>query len=146
MPALGERQVLIDCDVLQADGGTRTASICGGYLALHDALDRLRQQGLIGVHPLTALCGALSVGIVDGTPMADLAYTEDSTAEVDMNVVMTSEGRFIEVQGTAEGLPFTRGELDELLDLAEAGIAAVFDLQREMIAEPPTFRPVVRER
>jgi ribonuclease PH len=146
MAALGERQVLIDCDVLQADGGTRTASICGGYLALHDALERLRQQGLVGAHPLTALCGALSVGIVGGIPMSDLAYTEDSTAEVDMNVVMTSEGRFVEVQGTAEGLPFSRGELDELLDLGEAGIAAIFDLQREMIAEPPPFRPVVRDR
>jgi ribonuclease PH len=146
MTLLGERQVLLDCDVLQADGGTRTASICGAYIALHDALDRLRQHGSIGAHPLTALCGAVSVGIIDGTPMVDLAYVEDVRAQVDMNVVMTSEGRFVEVQGTAEGLAFTRGELDELLELGEAGITAVFDLQREMLAEPPEFRPPVLSR
>jgi ribonuclease PH len=146
MAVLGERQVIVDCDVLQADGGTRTAAICGGYLALHDSLERLRHQGLIGLNPLTALCGAVSVGVVEGTPMLDLAYVEDAGAEVDMNVVMTSESRFVEVQGTAEGMAFTRGELDELLDLAEAGISEIFDLQREMIAEPPPFRPVVRDR
>jgi ribonuclease PH len=146
MTALGERQVLLDCDVLQADGGTRTASICGAYLALHDALERLRQHGSIGAQPLTALCGAVSVGIIDGVPMVDLAYVEDVRAQVDMNLVMTSEGRFVEVQGTAEGLAFSRGELDELLDLGEAGITAVFDLQREMLAEPPEFRPPVLAR
>jgi ribonuclease PH len=141
MALLGERQVTVDCDVLQADGGTRTASICGGYLALHDALARLVEHGAIGAHPLTAFCGAVSVGIVGGVPMADLAYDEDSIADVDMNVVMTSEGRFVEVQGTAEGLAFSRGELDELLSLAEKGIEEIVDLQREMVVEPPPFRP-----
>ena len=140
MVALGERQVVVDCDVLQADGGTRTASICGGYVALHDALSRLLQRGVIGAHPLTDACAAVSVGIVGGTPMLDLAYTEDSTAEVDMNVVMTGEGRFVEVQGTAEGMAFTRGELDELLMLAELGIADIVARQREVLADPPSRR------
>ena len=142
MALLGERQVIVDCDVLQADGGTRTASICGGYLALHDALSRLVKQGAIGAHPLTAFCAAVSVGVVDGTPVLDLPYVEDSRAEVDMNVVMTSEGRFVEVQGTAEGQPFSRGELDSMLALAEAGIGELVALQQEMVAEPPAFRPV----
>jgi len=141
MSLLGERQVIVDCDVLQADGGTRTASICGGYLALHDALARLVQQGAIGAHPLTAFCGAVSVGVVDGTPVLDLPYVEDSRAEVDMNVVMTSEGRFVEVQGTAEGQAFTRGELDQMLALAEKGIGEIIALQQEMVAEPPPARP-----
>ena len=140
MVALGERQVIVDCDVLQADGGTRTASICGGYLALHDALARLVQRGAIGTHPLTEPCAAISVGIVDGAPLLDLAYTEDVRAEVDMNVVMTGGGRFIEVQGTAEGMPFTRNELDSLLGLAEAGIAEIVGLQQEMTASPPAPR------
>jgi len=143
MSVLGERQVTVDCDVLQADGGTRTASICGGYLALHDALARLIEQGAIGAHPLTAFCAAVSVGIVEGVPMLDLPYSEDSRADVDMNVVMTSEGRFVELQGTAEGLAFSRGELDELLTLAEMGIEQVIELQREMVAVPPPFRPPV---
>jgi ribonuclease PH len=146
MAALGERQVIVDCDVLQADGGTRTASICGGYLALHDALARLVHQGVVGAHPLTAFCAAVSVGVVDGLPVLDLPYEEDSRAEVDMNVVMTSEGRFVEVQGTAEGQAFTRGELDQMLALAEKGIGDLMALQEEMVAEPPTFRPVVRQR
>ena len=141
MSLLGERQVIVDCDVLQADGGTRTASICGGYLALHDALARLVQQGAIGAHPLAAFCGAVSVGVVDGTPVLDLPYVEDSRAEVDMNVVMTSEGRFVEVQGTAEGQAFTRGELDQMLALAEKGIGEIIALQQEMVAEPPPARP-----
>ncbi|HET8620669.1 MAG TPA: ribonuclease PH [Acidimicrobiales bacterium] len=144
MALLGERQVIVDCDVLQADGGTRTASICGGYLALHDALARLVAQGAIGAHPLTAFCAAISVGVVDGVPVLDLPYEEDSRAEVDMNVVMTSEGRFVEVQGTAEGQPFTRGELDEMLGLAEKGIAEIVELQREMVAVEPPFRRVSR--
>ena len=144
MTLLGERQVVVDCDVLQADGGTRTASICGGYLALHDALSRIVMAGIIPTHPLTAFCAAISVGIVDGVPVLDLPYVEDSRAEVDMNVVMTSEGRFVEVQGTAEGQPFTRGELDSVLGLAEKGIREIVDLQREMVAEPPPFRPVSR--
>ena len=146
MALLGERQVIVDCDVLQADGGTRTASICGGYLALHDALSRLVKQGVIGTHPLTAFCGAVSVGVVEGTPVLDLPYVEDSRAEVDMNVVMTSEGRYVEVQGTAEGQPFSRGELDTMLGLAEKGIEELISLQREMVAEPPPFRPVARQR
>ena len=140
MRLLGERQILVDCDVLQADGGTRTASICGGFIALHDALTRLVQQGSLAAHPLTAFCGAISVGIVDGTPVLDLPYVEDVRAEVDMNVVMTSDERFVEVQGTAEGMPFTRGELDSMLGLAEAGIAEIIELQREMVAEPPATR------
>jgi ribonuclease PH len=146
MALLGERQVLVDCDVLQADGGTRTASICGGFLALHDALSRLVGQGVIGAHPLTAYCAAVSVGVVDGAPVLDLPYGEDSRADVDMNVVMTSEGRFVEVQGTAEGLAFTRGELDQMLALAEKGIAEVVGLQQRLLAEPPSHRRVVASR
>jgi ribonuclease PH len=141
MVLLGERQVIVDCDVLQADGGTRTASICGGYLALHDALSRLVQAGRLAEHPLTDFCGAISVGIVDGVPVLDLPYVEDAGAEVDMNVVMTGAGRFTEVQGTAEGLPFTRSELDDLLGLAQSGIAQIIDLQREVVATPPDLRP-----
>jgi ribonuclease PH len=142
MRALGERQIIVDCDVLQADGGTRTASICGGYLALHDALTRLVQAKVISSHPLTAHCAAISVGVVDGLPVLDLPYVEDSRAEVDMNVVMTSEGHFVEVQGTAEGKAFTRSELDDLLVLAELGCREIFGLQEEMIATPPAPKPV----
>jgi ribonuclease PH len=143
MAVLGERQVVVDCDVLQADGGTRTAAICGGYLALHDALARLLQQGgSITAHPLGELCAAVSVGIVGGVPVLDLPYVEDSTAEVDMNVVMTSAGHFVEVQGTAEAQTFSRGELDGMLSLAEKGVAEIIDLQRQMVAEPPAFRRV----
>ncbi len=140
MRALGERQVIVDCDVLQADGGTRTASICGGYLALHDALTRLVQAGTISSHPLTAFCAAISVGIVGGTPVLDLPYVEDAGAEVDMNVVMTSLGGFIEVQGTAEGAPYSRAELDTLLGLAEGGIKEITGLQQEMVSVPPAPR------
>jgi ribonuclease PH len=145
MVVLGERQVIVDCDVLQADGGTRTAAICGGYVALHDALSRLMQQRAIAAHPIVRRCAAISVGIVDGTPVLDLPYIEDSRAEVDMNVVMTSapggdDGRYVEVQGTAEGLAFTRGELDSLLGLAELGILEIVALQDEMLSEPPTPR------
>lgn len=144
MTALGERQVVVDCDVLQADGGTRTASICGGFVALHDALTRVVQAGSIAAHPLTDRCGAISVGIVDGTPVLDLPYVEDSRAEVDMNVVMTGSGRFVEVQGTAEGAAFSRSELDELLALAEAGIADITARQGELLATPPPPRPIGR--
>ena len=140
MVALGEMQITVDCDVLQADGGTRTASICGAYVALHDALTRLIQKGTLRVNPLTEAVAAVSVGVVDGVCMLDLPYEEDSRAEVDMNVVMTSSGRFIEVQGTAEGMPFTKGELDEMLSLAEHGIAQLLDLQSETLAVPPTPR------
>ena len=140
MRRLGERQVIVDCDVLQADGGTRTASICGGFIALHDALTREVQAGRIKEHPLTSFCAAISVGIVNGQPVLDLPYVEDSKAEVDMNVVMTSLGGFVEVQGTAEGAPYSREELDTMLGLAEAGIADIIALQREMVAVPPAPR------
>ncbi len=140
MAKLGERQVIVDCDVLQADGGTRTASICGGYVALHDALSRVVQRGAISSHPLTEACAAISVGIIDGVPMLDLPYVEDSRAEVDMNVVMTESGRFIEVQGTAEGQAFARDGLDRLLDLAQGGIRQITALQAEALAEPPAPR------
>jgi ribonuclease PH len=140
MVVLGERQILIDCDVLQADGGTRTASICGAYVALHDACTRLVQAGRLQGHPLEAACAAVSVGVVDAVALLDLDYSEDVGAEVDMNVVMTSTGRFIEVQGTAEGLPFSRSELDDLLGLAEHGIADILDLQAEVVATPPPPR------
>jgi ribonuclease PH len=137
---LGEVQVTVDCDVLQADGGTRTASICGAYVALHDAFTRMVQAGRLLRHPLTDAVAAVSVGIVEGVPMLDLPYAEDSRAEVDMNVVMTGSGRFVEVQGTAEGMPFSRGELDELLELAEAGIRRLLALQDAVLAEAPSPR------
>jgi ribonuclease PH len=140
LTALAEVQITVDCDVLQADGGTRTASICGGTLALHDACSRLVAEGKLASHPMSDLCAAVSVGVVDAIPQLDLDYSEDSTAEVDMNVVMTGAGRFIEVQGTAEGMPFSRSELDDLLSLAEHGISEIFDLQRTMLAEPPAPR------
>ncbi|HET9665615.1 MAG TPA: ribonuclease PH [Desertimonas sp.] len=142
---LGERQVVVDCDVLQADGGTRTASICGGFLALHDALARHVAAGALKAHPLHSFCAAVSVGIVSGVPVLDLPYVEDSTADVDMNVVTIrpiggGETRFVEVQGTAEGAPFSHSELAALLSLAELGLAEIADLQAEMIAEPPPAR------
>jgi ribonuclease PH len=137
---LGEVQVTVDCDVLQADGGTRTASICGAYVALHDAFSRLVRDGTIGEHPLTDSVAAVSVGIIDGVPMLDLPYEEDSRAEVDMNVVMTGQGRFVEVQGTAEGMAFSRSELDEMLALAERGIGELSGLQAAVLAEPPAQR------
>jgi ribonuclease PH len=140
MVAVGELQITVDCDVLQADGGTRTASICGAYVALHDCFTRLMQKGQLTRHPLTDSCAAVSVGIVDAACLLDLDYSEDSRAEVDMNVVMTGSGRFIEVQGTAEGVPFSRGELDELLGLAEHGIATLLDEQKAVLAEAPTAR------
>jgi ribonuclease PH len=144
MRLLGERQVVVDCDVLQADGGTRTASICGGYVALHDALTRVVLAGDLGAHPLTDNCAAISVGVIDGEPRLDLPYVEDSTAETDMNVVMTGSGRFLEVQGTAEGAPFSREELDALLALAEGGISQIVALQNEVLATPPDPRPLGR--
>lgn len=135
MAALGEVQIVLDCDVLQADGGTRTASICGAWLALSDALTRIGKPGA-----LREACAAVSVGVIDGVPMLDLEYSEDVRAETDMNVVMTSSGRFVEVQGTAEGAPFSRAELDELLSLAEHGIAAILDEQAAIAADPPPPR------
>ena len=140
LEAMGEVQITVDCDVLQADGGTRTASICGAYVALHDACTRLIQAGRMKANPLREACAAVSVGVVDALPMLDLAYTEDSRAEVDMNVVMTESGRFVEVQGTAEGMPFSRSELDELLSLAEHGIASLLDAQTAVLAELPAPR------
>ena len=135
-----EVQITVDCDVLQADGGTRTASICGGYLALHDACTRLVQRGTIARHPLSDLVAAVSVGIIDGVPLLDLPYEEDSRADTDMNVVMTGAGHFVEVQGTAEQTAFTRAELDALLDLASGGIARIHDAQRSLLATPPAAR------
>jgi ribonuclease PH len=140
MAVLGEREVTVDCDVLRADGGTRTAAICAGYLALHDALARLVAAGELAAHPLTDALAAISVGIIDGEPRLDLPYVEDAAAEVDMNVVMTGDGRFVEVQGTAEGAAFTRSELDALLALAEGGIREIHELQRSFVAEPPPSR------
>ncbi len=140
MRALGERQIILDCDVLQADGGTRTASICGAWVALHDACTRLVQAGSIPANPLVAGCAAISVGVVRGVPMCDLEYTEDSTADVDMNVVMTSAGDFVEVQGTAEGAAFSRDELNKLLALAEGGIAHILGLQQRIVAVAPPAR------
>src|SRR6202163_1317636 len=124
--AMPDVQLTVDCDVLQADGGTRTASICGGWIALHDACSRLVTTGKLAKHPILQPCAAISVGVIDGTPMLDLEYTEDVRAEVDMNVVMTGDGRFVEVQGTAEGGAFTRAELDALLGLAATGIVEIF--------------------
>jgi ribonuclease PH len=138
---IAELQITVDCDVLQADGGTRTAAICGGYLALHDAFSRIVAGGKIPAHPMTDACAAISVGVVDALAHLDLDYSEDARAEVDMNVVMTGAGRFVEVQGTAEGNPFSRSELDELLALAEKGITEIFEIQRATLAEPPPPRP-----
>ena len=130
---LGERTIWLDCDVLQADGGTRTASISGAFVALVLALDRLKQAGTIKTMPVSDYVAATSVGIIAGTPMLDLAYEEDSRAEVDMNVVQTGGGRFIEVQGTAETTPFDRAGLDALLALAEKGIRELVGIQRSIV-------------
>ncbi|MFN2608662.1 MAG: ribonuclease PH [Acidimicrobiales bacterium] len=137
---MGERQVVLDCDVLQADGGTRTAAITGAYVAAHDAFSRLVAAGRLRAHPMSTACAAVSVGVVEGVALLDLDYSEDVRAEVDMNVVMTSTGRFVEVQGTAEGLPFSRSELDDLLGLAEHGIAELLDAQASVLATPPPPR------
>ena len=135
LEALGERTVWIDCDVIQADGGTRTASISGGFVALILALQRLRQRGVITRVPVADHVAAISVGIVNSTPLLDLAYEEDSKAEVDMNVVMTGDGRFIEVQGTAEGAPFSRAAHDAMLALAESGIGRLVAMQKELVGD-----------
>jgi ribonuclease PH len=133
LDALGERTVWIDCDVIQADGGTRTASITGAFVALALALQKLREQGSFASLPLTDYVAATSVGVIDGVPMLDLAYDEDSRAEVDMNVIKTGDGRFVEVQGTAEGAPFDQAALDALLELAGRGITGLIALQREIV-------------
>jgi ribonuclease PH len=135
LPELGERTIWIDCDVIQADGGTRTASITGGFVALVLALQRMRTAGQIKSLPVADHVAAISVGVVGGTPMLDLAYDEDSKAEVDMNVVKTGDGRFIEVQGTAEGPPFERRELDALLELADNGVKELVELQRSIVGD-----------
>lgn len=132
---LGPRTVWVDCDVIQADGGTRTASITGSFLAVFDALEQLRVNGSIPVVPLWDFVAATSVGTVEGQPCLDLTYQEDSTCQVDMNVVMTGNGRFIEVQGTAEHQPFTRQELDQLLALATHGVQQLIAQQRQLIGE-----------
>jgi ribonuclease PH len=130
LPELGERTIWVDCDVIQADGGTRTASITGGFVALVLALRRLRETGVIRTLPVQDHVAATSVGVVAGTPMLDLAYEEDSRADVDMNIVKTGDGRFVEVQGTAEGPPFERTALDSLMELADAGIRELVEIQR----------------
>jgi ribonuclease PH len=137
---LPDVQILVDCDVLQADGGTRTASICGGYIALHDAITRLVQDGTISTHALSDSVAAISVGIIGGVPMLDLPYEEDVRADTDMNVVMTGSGRFVEVQGTAEHEAFDRDELNQLLDLAALGIHRIKEAQTLVLATPPTPR------
>ena len=133
LQALGERTFWIDCDVIQADGGTRTASITGAFVALALACEKLRERDVVRVIPISDYVAATSVGIVDGEALLDLAYDDDSRAEVDMNIVKTGDGRFIEVQGTAEALPFGRDSLDMLLDLADAGIRQLIEKQRAIV-------------
>jgi ribonuclease PH len=132
--ALGENTIVLDCDVLQADGGTRTAAITGAYVALADAVSFLRDKGALVSEPLHTSVSAVSVGIVDGVPLLDLCYEEDVNAETDMNVVMTGEGAFVEVQGTAESEPFDRGMLDQLLDLATTGCTELTSAQKAALA------------
>ncbi|HMS08970.1 MAG TPA: ribonuclease PH [Pyrinomonadaceae bacterium] len=131
---LGERQIFLDCDVIQADGGTRCASISGAYVALALACRRLVKQGIIKTNPILSEVAAVSVGIIEATPILDLAYAEDSEADVDMNVVCTGSGKFIELQGTAEREPFSREQMDEMLILAEKGINQLFEIQRRVLA------------
>ena len=134
LSALGERAILIDCDVLQADGGTRTAAITGAFVAAHDAVSWLLAQGRLAASPIRDFVAAVSVGVLQGTPLLDLEYVEDSACDTDMNVVMTGAGGFVEVQGTAEGAPFSRAEMDALLALADKGIAELVALQRQALA------------
>lgn len=134
LKALGERSITIDCDVIQADGGTRTASITGGYVALADAIQHLLDKRAITTNPLRAQVASVSVGVYQGTPVLDLDYAEDCNAETDMNVVMNDRGDFIEVQGTAEGHPFSRTELMAMLDLAQGGIFRLIEAQRQALA------------
>ncbi len=136
LAALGERSIHLDCDVLQADGGTRTAAITGAFVAAHDAVTWLLGQGKISASPIRDSVAAISVGVLQGTPLLDLEYTEDSACDTDMNVVMTGSGGFVEVQGTAEGAPFTRAEMDALLALADQGIRELVALQRAALAQP----------
>jgi len=131
---LGERTIQLDCDVLQADGGTRTAAITGAFVAAQDAVGKLIASGKLSESPITASVAAISVGIVEGTPLLDLEYVEDSACDTDMNVVMTGAGHFVEVQGTAEGVAFSRAEMDQLLALAEKGIGELIVLQKQALA------------
>jgi ribonuclease PH len=133
LPELGERTIWIDCDVIQADGGTRTASITGGFVAMVLAMQKMREAGQIKAIPVSDYVAATSVGVVGGMPMLDLAYEEDSRADVDMNIVKTGDGRFIEVQGTAEGAPFERQALDDLMALGDKGILELVALQRTIV-------------
>ena len=133
MKLLGERSLLIDCDVIQADAGTRAAAITGAWLALKRACDRLTHQGVITQTPLQQQVAAVSVGLVDGQPLLDLDYSEDSVAEVDLNVVQAGDGRLLEIQGTAEGAPFSRDQLDVLLDLAQPGLETLMAAQRKVL-------------
>lgn len=135
LDALGERVITVDCDVIQADGGTRTASITGGYVALVDAIRHLKAQKKVKKDPLYGQVGSVSVGIYHGTPVLDLDYAEDSNAETDMNVVMNDGGAYIEVQGTAEGHAFRREEMDAMLELAQKGIAELIEYQREALKD-----------
>ena len=135
LPALGERTIWIDCDVIQADGGTRTASITGAFVALALALDTLRQRDVLRAIPLTDYVAAISVGVVDGEPLLDLAYEDDSRADVDMNIVKTGDGRFIEIQGTAEAMPFAHDSLLTLLTLADHGIRQLIEKQRAIVGQ-----------
>ena len=135
LAALGERTITLDCDVLQADGGTRTAAITGAFVAAQDAVNWLQAQGRLQASPIRDHVAAVSVGIVDGTPLLDLEYAEDSACDTDMNVVMTGAGGFVEVQGTAEGASFSRAELDAMLALATRGIARLVELQRAALAQ-----------
>jgi len=136
LAALGERTIHLDCDVLQADGGTRTAAITGAFVAAQDAVSRLLADGRIAATPIRGHVAAVSVGIVEGTPLLDLEYTEDSACDTDMNVVMTGAGHFVEVQGTAEGAAFSRDEMNQLLALAEKGIGELVDLQTQALQSP----------
>jgi ribonuclease PH len=131
---LGERTIQLDCDVIQADGGTRTASITGAFVALHDAVSLLMQKQLISTSPIRDFVAAVSVGVYQGTPVLDLDYAEDSDCDTDMNVVMTGSGGFVEIQGTAEGEPFQRSEMDAMLDLAQQGISQLIVLQKKSLA------------
>ena len=138
LKALGERTITLDCDVLQADGGTRTAAITGAFIAAADAVNGLIASGTLAQSPIREPIAAISVGIVEGTPLLDLEYTEDSACDTDMNVVMTAAGHFVEVQGTAEGAAFSRAEMGQLLDLAEKGIQELVAMQRAALAGEPT--------
>jgi len=136
LKALGERTIHLDCDVLQADGGTRTAAITGAFVAAQDAVNQLMSTGKLAASPITGPVAAISVGIVEGTPLLDLEYVEDVSCDTDMNVVMTGAGHYVEVQGTAEGVAFTRSEMDQLLRLAEKGIAELVELQSRALSAP----------